>query len=138
MGINAMTSKIMILLVDDDPNFLEIFGTKLRASGYEVAVAASEEEALAQTEKIKPQLILMDIRMPNATGTDAALAIKQNPKIKDTPIAFLTSQKKPWPGFASAENEAVAKERGRAAFLEKTDDLDVLVKKGEELLQRPK
>ena len=94
MGINAMTSKIMILLVDDDPNFLEIFGTKLRASGYEVAVAASEEEALAQTEKIKPQLILMDIRMPNATGTDAALAIKQNPKIKDTAIAFLTSQKK--------------------------------------------
>ncbi len=133
-----MGSKPLILIVDDEPNFLEIFGTKLRASGYEVATAVNEEEALAQAEKNKPHLILMDIRMPGATGTDAALAIKQNPKIKDIPIAFLTSQKKPWPGFASAENEAVARELGMAAFLEKTDDLDVLLAKIKELLNRPR
>lgn len=133
-----MGSKPLLLIVDDDPNFLEIFGTKLRASDFEVVTASSEEEALAQAEKAKPQLILMDIRMPGETGTDAALAIKQNPKIKDIPIAFLTSQKKPWPGFASAENEAVSRELGMAAFIEKTDDLDAIVAKIKELLNRPR
>ncbi len=130
-----MRERPLILVVDDEESFREIMSLKLSMSGFDAATASNEKEALAQSEKLMPDLILMDIHMPDATGTDAALAIKQNPKTKGLRIAFLTSIKDPWPGV-DADHTKLSKTLGMEDFLEKTDDLDETVKKVREILAR--
>ena len=130
--------KPLILVVDDEQNLREIFSTKLNASGFETVVASSGEEAVRKTEEILPDLVLMDIKMGRMTGTDAALAIKENPKTEGIKIAFFTSQADPWPGFSGIGNNAeAAQELGIDDFLTKTDDLDLNVKKIQDILARP-
>ena len=131
-----MRAKPLILVVDDEDSFLEIFSAKLSASGFDVALARDEQEALAQSEKLAPDLVLMDIHMPGASGTDAALAIKQNPKTKDTKIAFLTSLEQPWPAVHSDNNKNVAVALGMEDFIQKTDNLDAIVEKVRGILGR--
>ncbi|OGY99440.1 MAG: hypothetical protein A2945_01120 [Candidatus Liptonbacteria bacterium RIFCSPLOWO2_01_FULL_52_25] len=127
--------KPLILLVDDEPDFLEIVSLKLNASGFETALARNGKEAVAQSGALAPDLILMDIHMPGETGTDVALIIKQNPKTKDMKIAFLTSLKDPWPTI-TADKTKLSQAMGMEDFIEKTEDLDVIVKKVREILAR--
>lgn len=130
-----MREKPLILIVDDEESFREIMSVKLGASGFDTVTAADEKEALLQSEKYMPDLTLMDIHMPGATGTDAALMIKQNPATKDLKIAFLTSLKDPWPAV-DANRDKLSKALGMEDYLEKTDDLDLIVKKVREILER--
>lgn len=130
-----MRVKPLILIVDDDSNFLEIISAKFNASGFEAATATNEAEALLQSEKLMPDLILMDILMPGASGTDAALAIKQRPSTKNLKIAFLTNLKEPWP-TVPVESRKLAAALGMEDFIEKTDDLDAIIKKVREILTR--
>ena len=131
-----MRNKPLILIVDDDDSFIEIMSTKLKATGYEVIFAKNEGDARRSAEEFLPDLILMDIHIPLApSGTDIALAIKQNPKTKDVKIAFLTSLKDPWPGIAG-DNKTVSQELGMADFLEKSDDLNHLMERVKEILAR--
>lgn len=125
----------LILIVDDEKNFLDIVSTKLKAVGFEVAVARNGKEAIKSATELVPELILMDIHMPDETGTDIALTIKQNPKTKDVKIAFLTALKEPWPAIAG-EREKVAKEMGMEDYIEKTQDLNVMVEKVKAILTK--
>ncbi len=122
-------------MVDDEENFLEIVTSKLSASGFDTVGAHNEQEAMAQAERLMPDIILMDIRMPGASGTDAALAIKQNPKTAGIKIAFLTSLTDPWPSVGAATLN-ITKELGMEDYIEKSEDLDVIVKKVREILAR--
>jgi len=121
-----MRDKPLILVVDDEPNLLEIISTKLNASGFETVVAYNAQEAIDATAKIQPDLVLMDIHMPGETGTDAALTIKHNPATKDTHIAFLSNMKDPWPTIM-ADRKDVSLQMGMEDFIDKTADLDVIV-----------
>lgn len=127
--------KARILIVDDEKNFLEIMSTKLKSAGYDTATAKNGKEAVEQARAFVPDLILMDIYMPDESGTDIALSIKQDPKTRDMRIAFLTSLKDPWPAMAG-EKDKIARELGMEDFIQKTDDLDVIAKKVGELLSR--
>lgn len=130
-----MRDKPLVLLVDDEEEFLEIMSTKLGASGFDMALARNEAEAISQAEKLMPDLILMDIHMPGASGTDAALAIKQNPKTKALRVAFLTAVKDPWPTVL-ADHRKITKALGIEDYLEKTDDLDSIVAKVRQILAK--
>ena len=130
-----MREKPLILLVDDEENFLEIMSAKLDASGFDTACAHNEAEAMKQAETLFPDMILMDIHMPGATGTDAALSIKQNPKLQGIRIAFLTSLKDPWPAI-KGDRDKVSQELGMEDYFEKTEDLDTLVEKIRGVLMR--
>jgi CheY-like chemotaxis protein len=130
-----MTEKPLILIVDDEPDLLEIMHLKLESVGYHPIVAHNAAEAVDAAKKLHPDLILMDIHMPGESGTDAALEIKQNPETKDIRIAFLSSLQHPWPTTASRRN-ALAKELGMDDYIDKTLDLDGIVKKMEEILAR--
>ncbi len=122
-------------MVDDEEDFLEIITAKLAASGFDTAVGHNEKEGVALAEKLMPDMILMDIRMPGASGTDAALAIKQNPKTKGIRIAFLTSLTDPWPSV-NADALKIATELGMEDYIEKSDALDVVIQKVKEILAR--
>jgi len=130
-----MREKPLILLVDDELNFLEIISMKLTACGFDVVVAHSGAEAIDATQKIQPDLVLMDISMPGETGTDAALAIKQNPATKNIKVAFLSNMKDPWPRTVSPR-EDIAKQLGAEDFIDKSADLDVIAAKTREILAK--
>lgn len=128
-----MREKPLVLVVDDEPNLLEIISTKLSSSGFDVVVAYNAKEAIDATAKLKPDMVLMDIHMPGETGTDAALAIKQNNETKGIKIAFLSNMKDPWPSIA-ADRKDVSVQMGMEDFIDKTADLDVIVGRVRELL----
>lgn len=111
-----------ILVVDDDPDFREIFSTHLRMKGYEVDVAENAEEGLGKVRAAAPDLILMDVQMPGKTGIEAFFEIKNDPATKQVPIMFLTNL-----GATEVEaqqiNEKYAQELGALGVLKKTDDL---------------
>src|SRR6185437_5109201 len=106
-----MREKPLILVVDDEHDLLEIMSTKLSHSGFDVIVAYNANEAYDAAKKTHPDLILMDIHMPGASGTDAALRIKQDPETKDIKVAFLSNLKDPWP-TTQAPKEGMAKSIG--------------------------
>jgi two-component system alkaline phosphatase synthesis response regulator PhoP len=130
-----MREKALILVVDDEPDLLEIMSENLRGAGFDPVVAHNAKEAIDAAKKLHPDLILMDIRMPGETGTDAALTIKQDPTTKDIKIAFLSSLKDPWPTTAS-DRDKLAKELGMEDYIDKTSDLATTVSKVKAMLAK--
>ena len=88
-----MTSpSIKILLVDDEPDILEILSYNLMAEGYTVLTAVNGLEAVKSAKKNQPHLILMDLMMPEMDGIEACEQIRSIPEIKNTIISFLTAR----------------------------------------------
>lgn len=85
-------SDITILLVDDEPDILEIVRYNLSLEGYEIKMAKNGREAIKLAKKYKPQLILLDVMMPKTDGLEACLKIRSIPELSETLIAFLTAR----------------------------------------------
>ena len=83
-----------ILVVDDEPDILLTVGQMLEMSGYEVVRAKDGNECIDKMNEFEtdPDLIILDIMMPNISGWDVAAKLKENPKWKDIPIVFLTAK----------------------------------------------
>jgi len=80
-----------ILIVDDNPNNLEVLAHILTDVGYQVAVALDGETAIEQVEYHQPELILLDIMMPGIDGFETCRRLKANPVTCEIPIIFLTA-----------------------------------------------
>lgn len=81
-----------ILLVDDEPDIVEIIRFNLEKEGYQVSTAYNGQEAIDVAEKVNPHLIILDIMMPVLDGIEACERLRQNPKFSDTVIMFLTAR----------------------------------------------
>ena len=81
-----------ILLVDDEPDILEILGYNLKKEGYEVFMAEDGLQAIVQAKKHKPHLIVMDVMMPNMDGIEACIKIRETPELSKTIITFLSAR----------------------------------------------
>ncbi|MCB1192238.1 MAG: SpoIIE family protein phosphatase [Leptospiraceae bacterium] len=81
-----------ILIVDDTQKNIQLIGTILKEEGYTINVAQNGVQALNLISKINPDLILLDVMMPEMDGFEACQKIKENPKYKDIPIIFLTAR----------------------------------------------
>jgi len=85
-----MNSNKKVLVVDDEPDTLELVKLVLESGGFETLLAASGTQALEQIERTRPDLVLLDIMMPDMDGWDVFRKIKEkDPKI---PIAILTAK----------------------------------------------
>ncbi len=80
-----------ILAVDDDPVIQKFVREVLTRNGYEVETAVDGVEAMAKLRQNRPDLIILDIMMPNMNGYDVCRAIKVDIYLKDIPIILLTS-----------------------------------------------
>jgi CheY-like chemotaxis protein len=80
-----------ILIADDRDASRELLRTVLVAAGYHVIEAANGREALAKAETSTPDLILLDIQMPELDGFAVASALRQNPRFIQTPIVAITA-----------------------------------------------
>ncbi len=81
-----------ILLVDDEPDILEFVRYNLRKEGYEVVTAPDGKMALEVAEREKPDLIVLDIMMPELDGVETCRLLRKNKAFARTPIAFLTAR----------------------------------------------
>jgi len=87
---NLLMDKKKILIVDDETDVLSVLGKGLAAEGYSIAKADKGNRALAIAKTTRPDLILLDLEMPDMYGGDIARMLKENPETKDIPVMFLT------------------------------------------------
>ncbi|MBI5253947.1 MAG: response regulator [Euryarchaeota archaeon] len=79
-----------IMVVDDEPDIVVIVGEMLRKAGYGVIEARNGRECLEKLKKEKPDLILLDVMMPDILGWDVCKKIKEDEMTKSIPVAMLT------------------------------------------------
>ncbi|MCP4219896.1 MAG: response regulator [bacterium] len=84
--------KTLILMVDDVAMNLQILGNILRRRGYRVAPANNGIQALEVIEELQPDLVLLDIMMPELDGYEVCRRIKENPKVNEIPVIFITAK----------------------------------------------
>lgn len=120
---------IRILLVDDEPDILEIVGYNLSAEGYEVHTAKNGVEAVAKAKKRKPHLVILDVMMPEMDGIEACETIRHTPGLEDTIIAFLTARGEDYSQMAGFD-------AGADDYITKPIKPKVLVSKVKALLRR--
>ncbi|HEX4104361.1 MAG TPA: response regulator [Candidatus Paceibacterota bacterium] len=121
-----MAEQPLILIVDDEANFREIFSAKLGVEGFRVETAENGQLGVEKVKKIKPSLVLMDVNMPVMDGPSAVLQLRADPATKDTKVAFLTSLGDPRMEMQEM-NRKFSQDFGAQGYLKKTDDLDILV-----------
>ncbi|MBL6644179.1 MAG: response regulator transcription factor [Flavobacteriaceae bacterium] len=83
---------IKILLVDDEPDVIEIIKFNLDQEGYQVKTATNGSEAVKKAKKTFPHLIIMDVMMPEMDGIEACEILRKDPKFNNTFIMFLTAR----------------------------------------------
>ena len=96
-------SAAKILLVDDEPDILEILEYNLTKEGYEVATASNGEEGLKQADAIQPDLIILDIMMPVMDGVEVCRQLRAKPAFKNTIITFLTAREEDYSQIAALD-----------------------------------
>jgi len=143
------TKHIKILLVDDEPDILEIVGYNLSSEGYEVSTAENGVEAIKKAKKEKPHLIIMDVMMPEMDGVEACEQIRKIPELNDTIITFLTARGEDYSQVAGFDAGAddyitkpikpkvlVSKVKALLRRLKKTENNDLILKIGDLIINR--
>ena len=99
-------SKIKILLVDDEPDILEILSFNLSNEGYKIFTAENGKEALDVAVKQLPDLIILDVMMPIMDGVETCERLRMDKRFKDTLIMFLSSRGEDYSQVAAFESGA--------------------------------
>lgn len=120
---------ITILLVDDEPDILEIIRYNLALEGYQIETAEDGLEAIEKAKRIKPQLIIMDVMMPKMDGVEACEKIRKIPELSETLLTFLTARSEDFSQMAGFE-------AGADDYITKPIKPKVLVSKVKALLRR--
>ena len=124
-------SDIKILCVDDEPDILEILKYNLSNEGYNISTAADGKSAIEMAYNISPNLIIMDVMMPNMDGIEACEKLRSDDKFNDTIIMFLTARGEDY-------SHVAAYDAGADDYVTKPVKPKVLVSKVKGLLRRLK
>lgn len=106
------TNKQKILIVDDEPDILELIEYNLKKEGYQVYTASNGLEAIQQAKKHNPDLIILDIMMPKLDGIEACRQLRAMPEFKTTFMVFLTARSEEYSeisGFNVGADDYIAK-----------------------------
>ena len=110
-----MAEKIFkILMVEDEPDIVEIYGSQLKNAGYSLETAANGKEALVWLEKNTPDLVLLDLLMPDMDGFEFLDKVKKYPNRKNIRIFA-------WSNLTQKKDVDLAKQKGVEDFLIKSD-----------------
>lgn len=121
--------EIKILLVDDEPDILEIVSYNLSEEGYQVFTAQNGSEGVKKAKKIQPHLIILDVMMPEMDGIEACEIIRKSTELKHTIITFLTARGEDYSQVAGFE-------AGADDYITKPIKPKVLLSKVKALLRR--
>ena len=120
---------IRILLVDDDPDVIEIIRFNLHQEGYSISTASDGEKAIEEADREVPHLIIMDVMMPNMDGIEACGLLRKDPRFKETIIMFLTARGEDY-------SQVAAFDAGADDYVTKPVKPKILVSKVKALLRR--
>jgi two-component system alkaline phosphatase synthesis response regulator PhoP len=120
---------IKILLVDDEPDILEIISYNLSAEGYQIITAENGLEAVKKAKKELPQLVILDVMMPEMDGIEACEHIRKDPNLKNVVITFLTARGEDYSQLAGFD-------AGADDYITKPIKPKVLISKVKALLRR--
>lgn len=81
-----------ILVAEDERDIRELIAFTLQFAGHKITQAANGAEAVELAPQVKPDLIMMDVRMPKMTGYEACKALKDIDEVKDIPVVFLSAK----------------------------------------------
>jgi DNA-binding response OmpR family regulator len=87
-----MSHQPRVLVAEDERDIRELIGFTLRFAGLEVTLTKNGAEAVEQALQLKPDLIMLDVRMPKMTGYEACRELKNNPDTSDIPVVILSAK----------------------------------------------
>ncbi|MGV8879033.1 MAG: response regulator transcription factor [Sphingobacteriaceae bacterium] len=105
-------AKQKVLIVDDEPDILELIEYNLKKEGYHVYTARNGQEAVSEAKKTLPDLIILDIMMPKMDGIEACRIMRTMPEFKNTFMVFLTARSEEYSeiaGFNVGADDYIAK-----------------------------
>ena len=117
----------LVLVVEDDPSVREVVRVNLEMEGYTVREAANAEEGLAAVEDDAPDLILLDVMMPQVDGWEMLRRVQERHGVGSIPVVMFSGQLE-----SSARREA--EERGAQAFVGKPFDLRALIEQTKQII----
>jgi two-component system, OmpR family, response regulator len=120
------TPRTKVLVVDDEPYLAELLGTALRYEGYETALAGSAADAFAQVARFRPDLVVLDVMLPDGSGLDVCRRLRGDGY--RAPVVFLTAR--------DSVRDKVAGLRAGDDYLTKPFSLEELVARIQAVLRR--
>jgi DNA-binding response OmpR family regulator len=127
--LRAVFMRRKVLVVEDDPDQLEVTRLSLKAAGFAIGTATNGIDALKKAQTVSPDLILLDVMMPGLNGFAVCETLRENPATASIPILMLT-------GLCSHISQLVAFESGATDYLIKPFVPEELISKVEKLLSR--
>ena len=124
-----MSGIIKILVVDDDQDIIEILRYNLTIAGYNVKTAANGREAIKKAKLFSPEIILLDVMMPEMNGIEACSKIKSIPSLKETMVIFLSARNEDFTQIAAFD-------AGGDDYISKPVKPKILLKKIESIVKR--
>lgn len=121
--------KIRVLVVDDDEDTLVVYDKTLSDAGYEVIMARNGKESVETAKKEKPDVIIMDIMMPETDGIGSILKLKGDNSTRSIPIIVATS-------VEETDDRILAKNLGVDGYIVKRVNMDTLIDKIEKVLKK--
>jgi DNA-binding response OmpR family regulator len=118
-----------ILIVDDDVDWVRILGKRLRSKGYHVEAAFDAAQAISRSIKLKPDLVLLDVLMPEGDGIGVLEKLRKNVITSDVPVMAVT-------GLADKRAEEMVTKLGVSEYFVKPVNMDKLLERIEAVLNR--
>lgn len=130
-----MDNKATVLIADDEPDILEILSYNLIKEGYKVHTARDGNEAIHKARQFKPDLIVLDIMMPERNGVEVCEILRAQPDFKETLIMFLTAlndESNQIKGLTTGADDYISKPISQKVFVSKVHSLLRRLKKTDE------
>lgn len=121
--------KVYLLLVEDDPDILELLDTTLQFSDYRVVTAVNGKQALEIIEKEHPGIVIADIMMPQVDGFGLVHRLRINPETRNIPVVFITAT------YITSEDRELAYQIGVTQIIQKPVDIGAFLETINELLK---
>ncbi len=118
----------LIFYAEDDPLMGELVQSVLMGAGHAVGVLGDGEDALRALKRRKPDLAIVDMMMPQMSGSDLIKTLRRDPELYDVPVLVLTARR-------SAEDEAIARQAGANGYLRKPFEPERLVSVVNQILE---
>jgi len=123
------SENVKILLVDDEPDILEFISYNLTKEGFDVYTSSNGKEAIKLAKQERPQLIILDVMMPDLDGIETCRVIRETPELKGVIVAFLTARNEDYSQIAGFD-------AGADDYINKPIKPRVLVSRVKALLRR--
>ena len=123
-----MNDKKKIIIIDDEPDIVTFLTTLLEDNGYATISARDGQEGLEKTRGEHPELVLLDVTMPEKSGVRCYREMRSDPELKSIPVVIVTGVAKEFKDFISTRRQVPPPDGFIAKPIEKQELLDIVAR----------